>query len=208
MDHSAEIAGLLADGVLDGGSSEKTEASSLPVKYDATGLGMIAFGIWAYEAGRDMAKVQTILTDRTGMVVPLAQLRSWRNEGSWDGVAVQVHQALEGIAVQTTRSMLTRATVKAAAELVRIIDSPTANDANKLQAIRIVMDRGGFPTLLRGESIADSLTHSSQYDDVSDDDLEAEYRSFNADTYNDRHERIAEQVQHNAFHAVTHTTPR
>lgn len=203
MSEDTNLADMLAAGVLDGGSTEQTDATTLPVVYDSNGLGMIAFGIWAYEAGRDIGKVQSLLHDRTGMLVPLHQLRAWRESGNWSGVAVQVHQTLEGPVLATTHAMLTRATMKAMSAIIGILDSNSVSESTRLRAAMTVLDRGGFPVLLRGEQVADSLAANSAYANVSDEELEADYREFNADTYTDKYERIAEDVTVQSYRATT-----
>jgi hypothetical protein len=162
---------------------------------------MIAFSIWAYDAGQDVGKVQSMLQERTGMLVPLEQIREWRSVGRWSEIFASVHQTLEGPTLAASKSMLTRATIKAVATIVSIMDNESNNANTRLRAAMTVLDRGGFPVLLRGESVADALSASSAYSDVTDDELEDGYASFNADDYSDRHSNMAAAVTINGYHA-------
>lgn len=193
MTDDHDVSSLLADGVMDGGNVDTEDVSRLPETANTGTLPQIAFALWAYEAGRDMGKTQSLLAERTGMTVPLAQLREWRSRGSWPDIFTTVHQALVGTAAMASRAMLEKAQLDAVSTMIEIMKDKTAGHATRLKAAAMVADRGGNPQMLRAEAIsAIHLAANSSYDEMSDDELEAEYTSFNADHYtSDREHKAA-----------------
>ncbi len=204
-----ELADMLAANVLDGGRSDTSDVPALPITDDKGSLQALAFGIWAYDAGRDMSLVQSILAERTGMTVGLSQLRGWRDASKWGESVGVVHQALLTEATSTTRSMLGLATVKAVRTLVRVMDDPSVSAATQVKAAMTVLDRANFPVLMRGEMMDPiHLARNSEYAELSNDDLEATYREFNIDdSYTERGVVLAGEMNAASIHYIGKPTP-
>jgi hypothetical protein len=186
---------LLTDNVFDGG---RLDDSSVPAVQLADGNGNmqgLALGIWVYEAGRDMGEVQRILHDRTGMTVSLSQLRAWRDQGRWGDVSGSIHQALVGQGNEITSQLLEYGQVVALRVFLEIAQDKRVSPNARIRAAANLADRGRLPVMLRGEMVDPiHLSRKSEYDEMSDDELEAEYASFNADAYTDGRQRIADTM--------------
>lgn len=178
---SGDMLADLAAGVLDGGASDSTtndtesqhEALVLP-----DGMERIAFGIWAFEAGEDMRLTQSLLMDRTGEQVPLEVLRSWRTAGRWPDCVGAVHQKLRVDGRSVVQRLFTVGTVKAARWLSTCFEDPGVSAAVKLKAAGMLLDRGGFPMLLRSEIFAGVEARGGDLAQLSDGELEAEWRAY------------------------------
>lgn len=172
----------LAELVLDGAALDE----------DATpGVGLLqqlAFTIWGFEAGRDLNETQRILHERSGMQVSLHDLRKWRREGAWGESVGQVHQALGVSATTTVRGTLQVASVKAAVGLLRVLNDPNATNNEIIRAASTILDRTGFPVMIRGEMF--NGLDVAVNDNVSDEELEAqwsEYQPIPPDPMDERH---------------------
>lgn len=178
-----DVLDTLAESVLDGGQITENNAPAVPINDEKGNLQALAMRLWLYEAGRDIAVTQQLLHERTDMIVSLSQLRAWRDAGSWGEIFHDIHQKVVNDSRLSVSGMSTLATVKAVRTLVELMDGKHgATAATMLKAAMSVLDRFGYPTLMRGEML-NSINPgaSDSFRDMSDADLEAEWSAFSAD---------------------------
>lgn len=162
--------------MLDGGGTDTEDVPDLPVS-EQSPLQALAFTIWALEAGRDIRKTQDIIKARTGMLVSVVQIREWRRVGKWGENVGSVNHAL-GNLVFDTRRTISFGTIKAASFLVQLVQDESATNNERFKAAATLLDRGGFPVMMRGELF--SGLHMDDYDEVNDAELEAEWNNYSA----------------------------
>lgn len=174
---------FLSSGILDGGAVDAESVPDVPQRDDGgmSPLHALAFSVWAFEAGGDVQLTQQIVEERSGVKVPLHQLREWRNGQSWGVEKGKFNQTLKNFYLQETRSTLMLATIRAGSALLRIVSDPNAKDSDVLSAAKTILDRTGFPVVLRGEMF-DGLTIGHDINDVSDDELEAQWLEYGRET--------------------------
>lgn len=172
----AELAAALTEAVLDGGAINAD--SSLVPDAGAGSVPMLAFTVWLHEAGRDVQRTAEIVTVKAGVPVDADMVRGWREAGEWGRIAGSVNQALGEATVPIASGILRYATIKAAATLLEVVQDQSAAPASRVKAALAILDRGGFPALMRGEMFA-GITVSTDYDGLSDAELRAQWESYN-----------------------------
>jgi hypothetical protein len=178
---------LLADGVLDGGQvirgddgeilPDTGNDSAYPADFQ-----QLAFKVWAFEAGEDIGATVRILEERTGLRVAGMRIRRWRDSGDWGKISGLVHQKLASSSPGVVRRILSVGTVKAVSWMVQALDDPAVPAASKVKISMGLLDRGGFPIVLRGELFTGiSSGGDTEYADLADDELEAAFRAYSTD---------------------------
>jgi hypothetical protein len=182
VDVHRDIVRELAAGVLDGAYIE--EAPTDPGREDGYGQAVrqAAFQLWAYEAGKSIPVTRRMLKERTGLDVDASTMRRWRDQGEWAAAGGQLHQILRSETRDVTQKMLDIGMVKAMRWAVGIFDRDEVADSIKLRVWSSLLDRNGFPVLLRGE-MTDSLSipANSEYAGMSDAELEARIYEYAGD---------------------------
>jgi hypothetical protein len=171
----------LAAGVLDGGDVDESERDSLAPAVDGRGgeqvypdaIRVLAFQIWAYDAGQSPLYTSRILKERTGLDIPLTTVRYWKDTDRWGQLAGEIHQSLMKQTPSQVRAMIQLGTVKAARWMLSVFDNPDIRDEIKSRIALSLLDRGGFPALIRGEFLENFNIGAGAYADLSDDELEA-----------------------------------
>jgi hypothetical protein len=191
----------LADLVLDGGA---VDSDGPPQDTEETALQALAFTVWAFEAGRDVSAVQVIVADRTGITLPLSLLREWRRVGQWAENFRGIHQTLGTESKSTVIAMSTLANVRAMRALLDVMEH--GRDGDRVRAAMTVLDRFGYPAMIRGELFNGLEIGVS---DVDDEQLESQWLDYSPDPIAARHgdtspiERIQE-TQHRATTRLAH----
>jgi hypothetical protein len=182
IDVHRDIVRELAAGVLDGAYIEETPTD--PGRDDGYGpeVRQAAFQLWAYEAGKSIPVTRRMLRERTGLDVHVETMRRWSRDGEWASASGQLHQILRSETRDITQKMLDIGMVKAMRWAVGVFDRDDVADSIKLRVWSSLLDRNGFPVLLRGE-MADSLSipANSEYAGMSDDELEARIYEYAGD---------------------------
>jgi hypothetical protein len=182
VDVHRDIVRELAAGVLDGAYIE--EAPTNDDRDDGYGQAVrqAAFQLWAYEAGKSIPVTRRMLKERTGLDVDASTMRRWRDQGEWAAAGGQLHQILRSETRDVTQKMLDIGMVKAMRWAVGIFDRDEVADSIKLRVWSSLLDRNGFPVLLRGE-MTDSLSipANSEYAGMSDAELEARIYEYAGD---------------------------
>lgn len=160
--------------VLDGGAADLEDVPELPVS-EQSPLQALAFTIWALEAGKDVGLTQQIVEKRTGLRVSVEQIRRWRRENRWAENVGSVNHALVE-SRSTVLATLTYGTVRAASRLVGILNDANATNNEVIKAASTILDRAGFPVMLRGELFQGLVIPEAE--DGLDSDLDAEWRSY------------------------------
>lgn len=171
----AELAAALTEAVLDGGAINAD--SSLVPEAGAGSVPMLAFTVWLHEAGRDVQRTAEIVTVKAGVEVTAEMVRGWREAGEWGRIAGRVNQALSESAVEVTNGTLRFATIKAATTLLEIVCDPEVSPTSRIKAAVSILDRGGFPALIRGELFS-GITVGGDMDTLTDDELRAQWESY------------------------------
>lgn len=168
-----ELGSILAESVLDGGSIPKNG------NHTEEHLSMLAFTVWLYEAGRDVEETARIVSERAQVPVTAEDVRGWRGGGDWGLKGTLTNQALVQGKNSIVQGTFAFATIKAVSSLLSAIQSPTSTWAEKIRASVAVLDRGGFPPLLRGELFT-GITVGTGTEDMTDDELRAAWESYSS----------------------------
>jgi hypothetical protein len=179
---------LLADGVLDGGQvirgddgeilPDSGNDSAYPAEFQ-----QLAFKVWAFEAGEDIGATVRILEDRTGLRVAGSRVRRWRDRGDWGKISELSHQKMGNSARSAVRRLLSLGNVRAVSWMIQALDDPSIPASAKVRIATGILDRGGFPIVMRGELFTGVASGGdADYADLADDELEAAFRAYSTDS--------------------------
>lgn len=162
----------LASGVLDTGAlGNDTDTSAYDDVPESSRN--IAFRVWAFEAGRDPAKVASILAERTGVEIPVAVLRGWVRQGKWTEKSNQLHQTFKQHASETIDAHVTYGSVQAIRYLVDMLDDEKSSATAKVKSASILLGIAGYVVMPPGASAINIINHpTGDWANATDDELE------------------------------------
>lgn len=184
---SSDMLSQLADSVLDGGVLETLNSDEDGVidVYDGDfgpEIQKLAFTIWAFEAGEDIGETVSIIRNRVGLHVSPKKIRGWRDEGNWGENAGRVHQSLRNRGPIVVQRMMSVGTVRAVRWMVQALDDDEVSANTKVKIASSLLDRGGFPALIRGEVFHGIDGYGdTDLSDMDDAELEEQWRNYRQD---------------------------